>query len=73
MTRTKMEHMGVTQTPSSRATMLGFIAIALWSSLALFTAMSGDVPPFQLTALCFLIGATVGLADTARRNRLAVK
>ncbi|MEL6965817.1 MAG: EamA family transporter [Pseudomonadota bacterium] len=55
-----------------RATGLGFIAIALWSLLALFTAMSGAVPPFQLAALCFLIGGSIGLLDTARRGMLGV-
>jgi hypothetical protein len=33
------------------ATLIGFCAILLWSTLALFTAMSGRVPPFQLVAM----------------------
>ena len=43
-----------------KATMAGFAAIAMWSLLALFTAASGAVPPFQLAALCFSIGAAIG-------------
>lgn len=43
------------------ATLLGFSAIAMWSFLALLTALSGDVPPFQLSAMTFAIGTIVGL------------
>ncbi|HSG94858.1 MAG TPA: EamA family transporter [Afifellaceae bacterium] len=42
------------------ATLAGFAAIAMWSLLALFTAASGAVPPFQLAAICFSIGAAIG-------------
>ena len=35
------------------ATAIGFCAILLWSLLALFTAASGTVPPFQLAAMTF--------------------
>jgi len=42
------------------ATFIGFIAILLWALLALFTASSGDVPPFQLAAMTFAIGASIG-------------
>ena len=44
------------------ATSLGFTAILLWSLLALFTAASGAVPPFQLAAMTFLIGGLAGAA-----------
>ncbi len=40
------------------ATGIGFIAILLWSSLALFTAISDGIPVFQLMTLTFAIGAT---------------
>lgn len=46
----------------ARATSLGLGAILLWSLLALFTAASGDVPPFQLAAITFLIGGLCGSA-----------
>jgi drug/metabolite transporter (DMT)-like permease len=44
-----------------RATLIGFTAVLMWSLLALFTAASGRVPPFQLAAMCFLIGGSIGL------------
>ncbi len=52
----------------ARATAIGCGAVLLWSLLALFTVGSGDVPPFQLAAMCFAIGGAVGLADMARRG-----
>ena len=44
-----------------RATFIGFTAILMWSFLALFTAASGKMPPFQLSAMCFAIGSVPGL------------
>ena len=44
------------------ATMIGFVAILLWALLALFTAASGDIPPFQLLAMAFSIGGAAGAA-----------
>jgi drug/metabolite transporter (DMT)-like permease len=46
----------------STATLVGFIAILLWSLLALLTAASGRVPPFQLAAMTFAIGGALGAA-----------
>jgi len=46
----------------TRATLIGFSAIAMWSLLALLTDASGKMPPFQLTAITFAIGTLVGLA-----------
>ncbi len=42
------------------ATLIGFSAVLMWSSLALFTAASGRVPPFQLAAMCFALGGAIG-------------
>lgn len=47
----------------SAATAIGFVAVLLWALLALFTAASGQVPPFQLTAMAFAIGALVGMSS----------
>jgi len=47
---------------STRATVLGFSAILMWSLLALLTAASGRMPPFQLAAMTFLIGGLIGAA-----------
>lgn len=44
------------------ATLVGGLAILLWALLALFTAASGSVPPFQLTAMTFGIAGAAGLA-----------
>jgi len=54
-----------------KATFIGFAAILMWSLLALFTAASGKMPPFQLSAICFLIGSLPGIAVlVARPERL---
>ncbi len=53
------------------ATLTGFLAILLWSTLALFTAMSGRVPPFQLVFMTFVIGGLLILTIAAARGRLA--
>ena len=56
-----------------KATLIGFSAILMWSLLALFTAASGKMPPFQLSAICFLIGSLPGLAVlVAKPERLAL-
>ena len=43
-------------------TTIGAVAIPLWSSQALFTTLSGAIPPFQLAAMAFAIGGCGGLA-----------
>lgn len=55
---------------SRSATFAGLGAVALWSLLALFTAATGKVPPFQLSALCFAVAGTLGVALAALRGRL---
>jgi drug/metabolite transporter (DMT)-like permease len=47
-------------------TLSGLSAIALWSVLALFTAGTGPIPPFQLSAITFAIASLVGFAVMAR-------
>jgi drug/metabolite transporter (DMT)-like permease len=44
------------------ATLIGFAAVLLWSLLAVFTVVTGKVPPFQLAAMTFLIGGLIGAA-----------
>jgi drug/metabolite transporter (DMT)-like permease len=51
------------------ATLIGASAILMWSLLALLTAASGAVPPFQLAALTFAVGATVGFVWVGSGNR----
>lgn len=45
----------------TRATLIGFTAVAMWAMLALLTDLSGKVPPFQLSAIAFTIGTLVGV------------
>jgi drug/metabolite transporter (DMT)-like permease len=48
---------------SERAnTLQGFGAVLLWGGLAALTTYAGPVPPFQLAAITFAIGAMVGVA-----------
>lgn len=49
----------------SRATAIGFVAVLLWSLLALFTVGSAPAPPLLLNAMCFSIGGTLGLVWVA--------
>ena len=44
------------------ATLIGFTAILMWSLLSLLTVASGAVPPFQLAAMTFAIGGSMGAA-----------
>lgn len=54
-----------------KATLIGFSAILMWSLLALMTAASGTMPPFQLSAIAFSIGSLPGmLVLVARPERV---
>ncbi len=53
------------------ATAIGFVAVLLWSLLAVFTAASGAMPPFQLLAVTFGIGGLAGVALWAFRPAAA--
>ncbi len=50
-----------------KGTLIGFTAILMWSLLALMTAASGSVPPFQMNAMTFAIGSLPGLVLLAFR------
>lgn len=52
---------------SSTATLVGLTAIVMWSLLAALTVATGRVPPFQLLAMTFAIGACVGPLTWLRR------
>lgn len=41
--------------PRNRATLIGLSAVLIWSTLALFGALAGPVPPLQLVAMAFTI------------------
>jgi drug/metabolite transporter (DMT)-like permease len=55
------------QTQVLRSTLIGGVAIVMWASLAVLTAWSGGVPPFQLVALAFAVAFLIA----AIRWRLA--
>ncbi|WP_422371651.1 DMT family transporter [Hoeflea sp.] len=48
-------------------TLIGFSAVLMWSALALLTAASGAMPPFQLSAICFAIASLIGFAMMVRQ------
>jgi drug/metabolite transporter (DMT)-like permease len=47
---------------TTRATLIGFTAILMWSLLSLLTVASGSIPPFQLAAMTFALGGGFGAA-----------
>jgi drug/metabolite transporter (DMT)-like permease len=49
-------------------TVAGLSAILMWSLLALLTAGTGKVPPFQLLAMTFLVGGMAGMASWPARK-----
>jgi drug/metabolite transporter (DMT)-like permease len=44
-----------------RATAIGFVAVLLWSLLALLTVGSAPTPPLLLNTICFSVGGALGL------------
>jgi len=53
------------------ATAIGFSAVLLWASLAVLTAASGTMPPFQLLSISFGIGGLAGVVLWAFRPAAA--
>jgi drug/metabolite transporter (DMT)-like permease len=54
------------------ATLSGVVAILLWSSLALMTVVTADLPPFEVLALSFAIGGLCSLSGSGSwRDRVA--
>ena len=54
-----------------RATLIGATAVLMWSTLALFTTLTGSVPPFQLVAMAFAVAFLLALAKWLwRRQRV---
>ncbi|HIU63486.1 MAG TPA: EamA family transporter [Candidatus Avacidaminococcus intestinavium] len=43
-----------------KSTLIGFCAVVLWGMLALLTAFTGSIPPFQLTAMTFALACFAG-------------
>ncbi len=53
------------------ATMIGLTAVLMWSTLGLFGAASGKVPPFLLNALCFGLAGVAATLYLGFRGDLA--
>ncbi len=52
-----------------RGTWVGSSAVLMWSTLATLTALSGDIPPFQLLAMSFTLAFLVGVGLWAWQGR----
>lgn len=57
--------------PPLRPTLIGGVAVLLWSLLALFTTWAGGIPPFQLVAMTFAVAFLASLLMLALRGRAA--
>lgn len=55
------------------ATAVGFCAILLWASLALFATMAGPIPPFQMTAMAFALAFALALGKWIVRRENVVR
>ncbi len=55
---------------SHTATLTGLTAILMWSLLSVMTVATGRVPPFQLAAMTFAIGALVGPLSWLLRGKV---
>src|SRR5258708_33933504 len=51
-----------------RAMMAGLAAIALWGLLATLSVAAGPIPPFQMVAMTFSVGALLGIVRARRRG-----
>lgn len=46
----------------------GLAAIGLWGSLAALSVLAGPIPPFQMVAMAFAVGASIGIVRARRRG-----
>ena len=60
--------MTAADTTRRRAMAAGLVAIGLWGMLAALSVLAGPVPPFQMVAMTFAIGATIGIVRAIRRG-----
>jgi drug/metabolite transporter (DMT)-like permease len=51
-----------------RAMAAGLAAIALWGLLATLSVAAGPIPPFQMVAMTFSVGALLGIVRARRRG-----
>lgn len=57
-----------TQPPAGGATLIGVAAIAMWSWLSVLAVATGRIPPFQLAAMAFVVGACIGPLSARART-----
>jgi drug/metabolite transporter (DMT)-like permease len=58
----------IVDTERRRAMTAGFAAIALWSALAALSVSAGPIPPFQMVAMTFAVGASIGIVRALARG-----
>ncbi len=58
-------------THRTRATIVGSLAVVLWSSLAALTIGATPTPPLLLNSVCFTIGGLIGFGWTLWRGHLS--
>ena len=46
----------------------GLAAIGLWGALAALSVLAGAIPPFQMVAMTFTVGASLGIVRARRRG-----
>lgn len=51
-----------------RAMAAGLAAICLWGSLAALSVLAGPIPPFQMVAMTFAVGASIGIVRARYRG-----
>lgn len=56
-------------TSHTKGNIFGLLTILLWSSLALFTVYSGNIPAFELTAIAFFVASFIGLAVLKKEKK----
>src|SRR5262245_46757791 len=59
--------MTIVDTGRRRAMAAGFLAIALWGVLATLSVSAGPIPPFQMVAMTFAVGAAIGVVRVFAR------
>lgn len=55
------------------ATLIGSTAVLMWATLALFTTLTGDIPPFQLAAMAFGVAFVMSCVKWAFTLRASLK
>jgi drug/metabolite transporter (DMT)-like permease len=63
-----ISNMGIEKHNRRKAMLAGLGAIGLWGALASLTVAAGPIPPFQMVAMTFAIGAAIGVARARRRG-----